>query len=144
MKAGFLRGLDDQTIDTLVAEHAAVTSPKTEIHVQHLGGAVARVAPHATAFGRRDAPFILNIVASTFTADGYDDAVDWAQGLYAALAPALTGGAYVNFLSDEGPERVRAAFDAAAYERLVALKDEYDPDNVFRLNQNVAPSQRGV
>ncbi|HEX5618499.1 MAG TPA: FAD-binding oxidoreductase [Solirubrobacteraceae bacterium] len=140
MKAGFLRGLDERTIDTLVAEHAAVTSPKTEIHVQHLGGAVARVAPHATAFGQRDAPFILNIVASTFTADGYDDAVDWAQGLYGALAPALTGGAYVNFLSNEGQERVRAAFDPAAYDRLVALKDEYDPDNVFALNQNVRPS----
>jgi len=140
MKAGFLRGLDDQAIDALVTEHAAVTSPKTEIHVQHLGGAVARVAPHATAFGQRDAPFILNIVASTFTADGYDDAVDWAQGLYAALGPALTGGAYINFLSNEGQERVRAAFDPGTYDRLVALKDEYDPDNVFALNQNVRPS----
>jgi FAD/FMN-containing dehydrogenase len=141
MKAGFLRGLDDRTIDTLVAEHARVTSPKTEIHVQHLGGAVARVAPEATAFGQRDAPFILNIIASTFTSDGYDDAVDWAQSAYAALAPALTGGSYVNFLSDEGQDRVRAAFDPAAYERLVALKDEYDPDNVFALNQNVKPSR---
>jgi FAD/FMN-containing dehydrogenase len=139
-KAGFLRGLDDRTIDTLVTEHAAVTSPKTEIHVQHLGGAVGRVAPHATAFGGRDAPFILNIVASTFTSDGYDDAVDWAQDAYAALGPALTGGSYVNFLSNEGQERVRAAFDPATYDRLVALKDEYDPDNVFRLNQNVRPS----
>jgi Berberine and berberine like len=143
MKAGFLRELDDRTIDTLVAEHAAVTSPKTEIHIQHLGGAVARVAPHATAFGERDAPFILNIVASTFTADGYDDAVDWAQGTYSALAPSLTGAAYVNFLSNEGQERVRAAFDPATYDRLVALKDEYDPDNVFRLNQNVRPSSGG-
>jgi len=105
-----------------------------------MNGAVARVAPHATAFGQRDAPFILNIVASTFTADGYDDAVDWAQGLYAALGPALTGGAYINFLSNEGQERVRAAFDPGTYDRLVALKDEYDPDNVFALNQNVRPS----
>jgi FAD/FMN-containing dehydrogenase len=141
MKAGFLRGLDDRTIDTLVAEHAAVTSPKTEIHVQHLGGAVSRVAPQASAFGQRDAPFILNIVASTFTSDGYDEAVDWAQAAYAALTPSLTGGAYVNFLSNEGQERVRDAYDPAAYARLVALKDEYDPDNVFRLNQNVRPSR---
>jgi FAD/FMN-containing dehydrogenase len=139
MKAGFMGGLDDQAIDTLVQHHATVTSPKTEIHVQHVGGAVARVAPDATAFGERTAPFLLNIIASTFTADGYDEAVDWAHGLHGALAPALTGGAYINFLSAEGQERVRAAY-GPAYQRLVALKDEYDPTNVFRLNQNVPPS----
>jgi FAD/FMN-containing dehydrogenase len=140
MKAGFLRGLDDEAIDTLVAQHATVTSPKTEIHVQHLGGAVARVPAEATAFGARTAPFVLNIIASTFTDEGYDEAVDWAQAAYASLVPALTGGAYVNFLSNEGDERVRAAYGPGTYERLVALKDEYDPANVFRLNQNVAPS----
>jgi len=140
MKAGFLSGLDDQAIDTLVAQHATVTSPKTEIHIQHLGGAVARVPPHATPFVGRDAPFVLNIVASTFTPDGYPEAVDWAQETYSALTPALTGGAYVNFLSDEGEERVEAAYGAETYRRLVALKDEYDPTNVFRLNQNVRPS----
>src|SRR3954470_22987065 len=140
MKAGFLRGLDDEAIDTLIAHHATVTSPKTEIHVQHLGGAVARVPAHATAFGGRTAPFVLNIIASTFTDEGYDEAVDWAQATYSALVPALTGGAYVNFLSNEGSERVRAAYGASTYDRLVALKDEYDPTNVFRLNQNVAPS----
>jgi FAD/FMN-containing dehydrogenase len=140
MKAGFMRGLDDEAIDTLVAQHASVTSPKTEMHVHHVGGAVARVAPDATAFGERDAPFLLNIVASTFTADGYDDAVDWAQQTHAALGHAMTGGAYINFLSGEGEERVRAAYRPDAYRRLVALKDEYDPSNVFSLNQNVRPS----
>jgi FAD/FMN-containing dehydrogenase len=139
MKAGYLRGLDDQAIDALVAQHASVTSPKTEIHIQQLGGAVARVAPDATAFGDRSAPFILNIVAGTFTADGYDEAVDWAQATHAAVAPALTGGTYVNFLSSEGDARVRAAY-GPAYERLAALKDEYDPTNLFSLNQNVKPS----
>jgi FAD/FMN-containing dehydrogenase len=139
MKAGYLRGLDDQAIDALVAQHATVTSPKTEIHVQHMGGAVARVAPDATAVGERSAPFILNVVASTFTADGYDDAVDWAQATHAAVTPALTGGTYTNFLSSEGDERVRAAY-GSAYDRLVALKDEYDPTNMFSLNQNVKPS----
>jgi FAD/FMN-containing dehydrogenase len=139
MKAGYLRGIDDQAIDALVAQHASVTSPKTEIHVQQLGGAVARVAPDATAFGDRSAPFILNIIASTFTADGYDEAVGWAQATHAAVAPALTGSTYVNFLSSEGDARVRAAY-GPAYERLVALKDEYDPTNLFSLNQNVKPS----
>jgi FAD/FMN-containing dehydrogenase len=137
-KAGHLRGLDDQAIDTLIAQHASVTSPKTEIHVQHLGGAVARPAADATAYGDRSAPFILNIVASTFTADGYDEAVDWARATHAALGPALTGSTYVNFASDEGD--VREAYGPSTYQRLVALKDEYDPTNVFALNQNVQPS----
>jgi Berberine and berberine like len=140
MKAGFLRGLDDATIDTLVAQHASVTSPKTEVHIQHLGGAVARQAPDATPFSGRTAPFVLNIIASTFTPDGYPEAVDWAQETYTALGSALTGGAYVNFLSDEGEERVREAYGPETYGRLVALKDQYDPTNVFHLNQNIQPS----
>jgi FAD/FMN-containing dehydrogenase len=138
-KAGWLGGLDDAAIDTLIRHRDSVTSPKTEIHIHHVGGAVARVPADATAFGDRSAPFLMNIVASTFTADGYDDAVAWAQGLHSAMSPALTGGTYVNFLSAEGDERVRAAY-GDTYDRLVALKDEYDPTNLFRLNQNIAPS----
>jgi berberine-like enzyme len=138
MKAGHLRGLDDQTIDTLVAQHASVTSPKTEIHIQQLGGAVALPAADATAYGERTAPFILNIVASTPASDGYDESVDWARATHAALGSALTGSTYVNFASDEGD--VHEAYAPSTYERLVALKNEYDPTNVFRLNQNVVPS----
>jgi FAD/FMN-containing dehydrogenase len=140
MKAGWMGGLDDAAIDTLVRYRDDVTSPKTEIHVHHMGGAVARVPADATAFGDRGAPFLLNVLASTFTADGYDDAVSWAQDLYGAMEPALTGGTYVNFLSNEGEERVRDAYGQAKYDRLVALKDAYDPTNLFRLNQNIAPS----
>jgi FAD/FMN-containing dehydrogenase len=138
-KAGWMEGLDDAAIDTLVRNRDAVTSPKSEIHVQHVGGAVARVPADATAFGERSAPFLLNVIASTFTADGYDDAVGWAQELYRDMTPALSGGTYVNFLSNEGDERVRAAY-GDKYDRLVALKDRYDPTNLFRLNQNIAPS----
>jgi FAD/FMN-containing dehydrogenase len=105
-----------------------------------MGGAVARVPADATAFGDRSEPFLLNVLASTFTADGYDDAVSWAQDLYGAMEPALSGGTYVNFLSNEGEERVRDAYGEQKYERLVALKDTYDPTNLFRLNQNIAPS----
>src|SRR3954449_11363385 len=138
-KAGWLRGLDDRAIDTLVAYHHDVSSPKSEIHVQHLGGAVARVPAGATAFGERSAPFLLNIIASTFTADGYDDAVGWAKGLHGAIQPALTGGTYVNFLTETGGADVRAAY-GQRFDRLVALKDRYDPTNLFQLNQNIPPS----
>jgi FAD/FMN-containing dehydrogenase len=140
MKAGWLGGLDDAAIDTLIQYRDTVTSPKTEIHIHHMGGAVARVPAGATAFGDRSAPFLLNILASTFTADGHDEAVAWAQDLYGAMTPSLTGGTYVNFLSNEGDERVRAAY-GDKYDRLVALKDRYDPTNLFRLNQNIKPSR---
>jgi hypothetical protein len=138
-KSGWLRGLDDRAIETLVAYHQDASSPKSEIHVHHMGGAVARVGAGATAFGDRSAPFLLNIIASTFTADGYDDAVGWAKGLHGAMDPSLTGGTYVNFISAEGPDRVRDAYSADTYERLRALKRSYDPGNLFRLNQNVRP-----
>jgi FAD/FMN-containing dehydrogenase len=139
MKSGWLQGLDDAAIETLVRHHQGVTSPKSEIHVHHVGGAVARVPAGATAFGERGAPFLLNVIASTFTADGYDQAVGWAQDFHGAMEHALTGGAYVNFLSNEGDERVRAAYGEDKYERLVTLKDAYDPTNLFRLNQNIVP-----
>ena len=79
-------------------------------------------------------------ISRTPSADGYDDAVSWAQDLYAATEPAQTGGAYVNFLSAEGGDRARAAYRETDYDRLVALKDRYDPTNLFRLNQNIRPS----
>jgi FAD/FMN-containing dehydrogenase len=139
MKAGFMGSLDDAAIDTLVSYHQSSVSPKSEIHVQHMGGAVARVPAAATAFGDRSAPFLLNVIASTFTADGYDETVAWAQALHRAMTPSLTGASYINFLSAEGDDRVRAAY-GANYDRLVALKDEYDPTNLFRLNQNIRPS----
>jgi len=139
MKAGFLGGLDDGAIDALLAGHACATSRMSEIHVEHLGGAVGRVASASTALGERSAPFLLNVIARTPTADGYEAAVEWGRDLHRTLSPALTGGAYVNFLSSEGEERVRAAY-GDKYGRLVALKDAYDPTNLFRLNQNIAPS----
>jgi FAD/FMN-containing dehydrogenase len=139
MKAGFMSGLDDGAIETLTDHHRNASSPKSEIHVHHVGGAVARVPAETTAFGDRSAPYLLNIIASTFTAEGYGQAVEWAQALYAGLEPSLTGGTYVNFLSGEGEERVRAAYGPENYRRLAELKRRYDPTNVFRLNQNVRP-----
>jgi FAD/FMN-containing dehydrogenase len=66
--------------------------------------------------------------------------VEWAQRLYADMEPSLTGGAYINYLSAEGADRVRAAYGEEKFARLQALKDRYDPTNLFRLNQNIPPS----
>jgi len=139
-KAGWMRGLDDAAIDTLVRYHQDASSPKSEIHIHQMGGAVGRVPAEATAFGDRSAPFLLNIIASTFTSEGYLEAVQWAQDLHGALEPSLTGGTYVNFLAAEGEDRVRAAYGEDNFARLQAVKDEYDPTNLFRLNQNIPPS----
>ena len=139
-KAGWMRGLDDHAIDTLVRFHEGVSSPKSEIHIHQMGGAVARVPADATAFGDRSGDFLLNIIASTFTAEGFAEAVQWARELHTAIEPSLSGGSYVNFLPEEGEERVRASYGERTFARLQALKDEYDPSNLFRLNQNVPPS----
>jgi FAD/FMN-containing dehydrogenase len=143
MKAGYLRELDDHAIETVASYHQTATSPSSEIHIQHFGGAIARVGEDETAYGERRAPFVLNAIASTHDpTGGLDTHVDWAQRLYAAIEPSLTGGAYINFLSAEGEERVRAAYGAEKFDRLRALKDRYDPTNLFHLNQNIPPSKR--
>ncbi len=138
-KSGYLAGLSDDAIDTLVRFHGPSTSPSSEIHIQHLGGAVARVPDSATAFGGRGAPYLMNIVAR-WSDPGTDDAqIAWARDLYAAAEPFTTGGTYVNFLS-EGDDRVAAAYGPDKLERLARLKEVWDPTNAFRLNQNVKPA----
>jgi hypothetical protein len=94
MKAGYLRELDDHAIETAVRYHQNATSPASEIHVHHFGGAVARVDEEETAYGERQAPFVLNILGVTHEPGGLDPHVDWAQRLYAEVEPSLTGGAY--------------------------------------------------
>jgi FAD/FMN-containing dehydrogenase len=104
-----------------------------------MGGAVARVGEDETAFGGRKAAFTYNIGASTASADGFDQEREWVRTFWSALEPWHTS-VYVNFLGEEGDERIRAAYGAAKYDRLKALKRNYDPDNVFRLNQNISPT----
>jgi FAD/FMN-containing dehydrogenase len=140
MKAGYFRELDDHAIETMVRFHQNATSPSSEIHVHDFGGAIARVGEDKTAYGERGAPFVLNVIASTHEPGGLDTHIDWAHRLYAEIEPSLTGGAYINFLSSEGEDRVRAAYGTEKFARLRALKDRYDPTNLFHLNQNIPPS----
>ena len=117
---------------------ATLPNGLTEIHLQHLGGAVGRVPADATSFALRDREFIVNIVARTPTAEGFSDVVDWARGVTSALGP--DAGTYVNFTGEANAALVRASYPADTYRRLVELKNEYDPTNLFRLNQNIAPT----
>jgi FAD/FMN-containing dehydrogenase len=131
--------LDDTLIDRLCELHRRAPGPQCEIHVHQVGGAVARVGEGETAFAERSMPFVVNAVTAWHDPAATADHVAWARAVVEAAADAATGRAYVNFLSDPGA--ARAAYGADTYERLVALKNEYDPTNVFRLNQNVVPSE---
>jgi FAD/FMN-containing dehydrogenase len=140
MKAGYMAELDDEAIATAARFHQEATSPASEIHIHHFGGAVARVGDEETAYGERQAPFVLNVLALSHEPGEFETHVEWAQHCHAAMEQSLTG-AYINFLSAEGEERVEAAYGAGKFARLRELKDRYDPTNLFHLNQNIPPSK---
>lgn len=135
-----LSTLADEAIDTLLAQHSDGTAPVRELHLHHCGGAMGRVRADETAFAHRDAGHILNIIARSPEAAGFDEHVKWARATNRAVTPWTTGGAYVNFTSEPGAHTVHESYPADTYARLVTVKDRYDPTNVFRLNQNIRPS----
>jgi hypothetical protein len=132
--------LTDPAIDALVENASAVTSPRSYCIVFQLGGALGRVREDENAFSQRDAAHDVNICA-VWTEDDADGErhVAWARDAFSALQPHAGRHVYVNFLGDEGADRVRQAYGERKYERLAALKRTYDPTNVFRLNQNIEP-----
>lgn len=131
--------LTDEIVDITVERSLRIASPFTSFPIWQLGGAVARVGEDETAFTGRTGGFTYNIGGATETAEGFDEEREWVRSFWSALEPWHLG-VYVNFLGDEGSDRVRAAYGAAKYDRLRALKRKYDPDNIFRLNQNISPA----
>jgi FAD/FMN-containing dehydrogenase len=138
IRSANLRELSDEVIDTMADHGLRIASPVTVFSIFQLGGAVARVGEDDAAFTGRDAGHVLNVVGITKSGEGFDHEREWARGLWSALQPHHQN-VYVNFLMEEGEERIRQAYGAAKFERLRALKREYDPDNLFRLNQNIPP-----
>lgn len=131
--------LSDDVIGIVAEYGRRIVSPISSIALWQMGGAVARIGEDDTAFNGRGAGFTFNINGNSMTPDGFDAERQWARDYWSALAP-YHSGVYVNFLMDEGKERVRQAYGSAKYDRLKALKRRYDPDNVFRLNQNIPPA----
>jgi len=133
-----IQELSDGVIDVMAEHGARIKSPITSIALWQMGGAVARVGEDETAFNNRNAGFTFNINGNTESADGFEAERAWARAYWSALEP-YHSSVYVNFLMEEGEERVRQAYGAGKYERLKLLKRKYDPTNFFRLNQNIRP-----
>jgi FAD/FMN-containing dehydrogenase len=140
-KADFIDTLSDAAIDVFVAHAGRLTSPLTTILLQPLGGALARIPADATPLRRRDAAFAYHAL-TTWADDRHDDHIAWTRALGQAMQPFVTSGVYLTYIGDEGEERIREAYGPEKYARLVALKDRYDPTNLFHLNQNIRPSGR--
>ena len=138
MRSCDVADLTDEVIDITVDHSLRIDSPLTAFPIWQRGGAAARVGEDETAFGGRGAGYTFNITAATETAEGFDEEREWVRNFWSALEPYHTG-AYVNFLMEEGEGRIRQAYGAKKYDRLKELKLRYDPDNLFRLNQNIRP-----
>jgi FAD/FMN-containing dehydrogenase len=141
-KSAYLEGLSDSAIGAIADFFARVPSKHTVVAIEHNGhGAMDRVDDSATAFGHRRWPY--NFVVTSAWSDPADTGrnISWTREFFEAMQPFLAGGVYVNYLgADEGAERLQAAYGAAKLSRLAALKMKYDPANVFRMNQNIAPA----
>jgi len=131
--------LSDELLDTLVEFAGDLPSPHSEIFIAHMGGATNRIAPDATAYRHRDTEFLMNVHGRWEEAAEDERSVAWCRSLFDATAPFATGGVYVNFMTEEEDARVPEAY-GASYDRLVELKQKYDPTNLFRLNQNISPN----
>ena len=136
----FLSELPDEAIEVICRFHLSKPSPLSEISLFPGGGATERLPAGTMCVGEHHAPF--NIHLLSLWSDPADDAANiaWTRELSAALTPFTTGRVYVNFIGDEGRDRVVASFGPEAYARLQALKRRYDPDNLFRTSQNITPA----
>jgi hypothetical protein len=133
-----LAELGDEVVDTMADHGLGIASPRTVFSIFHLGGAVARAGDDEAAFTGRKAGHTLNVIGITTGDEGFELERAWARDLWSALEPHHLN-VYVNFLMEEGEDRVRQAYGGEKYDRLKSLKQKYDPGNVFRLNQNIAP-----
>jgi FAD/FMN-containing dehydrogenase len=139
----FLDRLPDEAVEDLTKYHHAAAQPpaQAELHIHHLGGAVARVPAESTAFINRKSPFIVNCIARRSNGADLSSEIAWARAARDAMSNYGEDRRYVNFTSEGGQDNVRAAYPEPVFARLQAVKDEYDPFNVFRFNLNIPPAR---
>lgn len=130
--------LSDGALDAVARAVRTLPGPECEVFIAHVGGAMSRIAPDATAYPQRSAHFVMNV--HTRWRERADDKsfIDWARELFKATEPFATGSAYVNFMPEDEGDRVEKVY-GANYRRLAEIKGRYDPQNLFRMNQNIRP-----
>jgi FAD/FMN-containing dehydrogenase len=139
-RSGYVDALTDGAIDAILSHADRIPAPLGQLHVHQLGGAMSRVPDGATAFGNRDAGFLMNYIGLWLEPAEDEANTAWVRAAADAMEPYGTGARYVNFLADEGEAGVRSAYETEAFTRLQKLKSRYDPTNFFRLNQNIPPA----
>jgi FAD/FMN-containing dehydrogenase len=130
--------LSNGATDAVIEYAGKLPTPQCEILVVHLAGAANRVPLSATAYSGRDTKFVINVHGRWDTAADDEKGMAWARAFFKASAPFASAGAYVNFMTEDEGGRVAAAY-GTNYDRLVRLKQQYDPENFFHLNQNIKP-----
>jgi hypothetical protein len=139
-KSHDFKKLEDGLIKVVLEAAGRLPTPECEVFIGHLGGAVNRVRPDATAYPHRDVEFIMNLHTRWREPAQDKECIAWARGLFDAAAPFATGGVYVNFMPDDETQRVQKGAYGSNYDRLVKVKSKYDPANLFRMNQNIKPA----
>jgi FAD/FMN-containing dehydrogenase len=139
-KSSFLKELGDDLLDIMVACAASMRSPMSMVLFFHLHGAAARVHPQETAFGAREDLWDYDVISQWTDPAETSSHIRWTRDYWTAVEPFASGEVYVNHLDAEEATRIRAAYAGGNYDRLVALKNKYDPTNLFRLNQNIRPT----
>jgi FAD/FMN-containing dehydrogenase len=133
--------LRDEALDTMIEYAGKLPSPQCEIFVALIGGAANTVPSDAMAYSSRDAKFVMNVHGRWESKTDDEKGRGWARGFFAAAAPYASSGAYVNFMTEEEDDRVAAAY-GPNYPRLLQIKRQYDPENIFHLNQNIKPGAK--
>jgi FAD/FMN-containing dehydrogenase len=137
-KSHHLKELSDSCIDRIIEYSANMPTPECEVFIPHMEGAPSRVPQTATAFAFRQTPFVLNIHTRWQNAADDDRCLSWARAIHDATRE-FSEGVYVNFISQEGEDRVKDAYPTQVWNRLVEVKKNWDPHNLFRINQNIKP-----
>jgi FAD/FMN-containing dehydrogenase len=137
-KTNFVKELTDEAIDAHLEHGPKVPAVNSTVHIYPINGACHRVAPDATAFAYRDATFATVIAGMWPDPSQNEDNIAWVRGFYEATAPHSEEGGYINFMAGDDQDRIRVNY-RDNYDRLVDIKRKYDPDNLFRLNQNIRP-----
>ena len=139
-KSGYFSQLTAGSINSMLEAVTTLPSSETIIELAYLGGAAAQVEAKETAFGDRSAPFVMTLLANWLHDSGDENHMGWVRELFGRLRPAMKPGVYVNFMSGDEQDRVPEAY-RERWDRMVEVKSRYDPNNFFRLNQNVRPRQ---